>query len=147
MTSCPEEMVLRIWRFWKRVSWELTLDHVSRQLGSRQTVEVEDLRLLSYAERLGVVTIVWYERLLRTVSEVNKPFVPEQQSPTVYFVFPCICICICTVVIDIIMVVSIQQRERERGREKGKEGERERERSNRSFSGLITGLNGNLLIW
>ena len=48
MTSCPQAMVLRIWRFWKRVSWELTLDHVGRQLGSlplRQTVEVEDFRL------------------------------------------------------------------------------------------------------
>ena len=27
LTSCTEEMVLRIWRFWKRVSWRLTLDH------------------------------------------------------------------------------------------------------------------------
>ena len=32
MTSCPEEMVLRIWGFWKRVSWRLTLDYASRQL-------------------------------------------------------------------------------------------------------------------
>ena len=32
MTSFPEEMILRIWGFWKRVSWELTLDHGSRQL-------------------------------------------------------------------------------------------------------------------
>ena len=32
MTSCPEETVLRIWGFWKRVSWELTLDHAGRQL-------------------------------------------------------------------------------------------------------------------
>ena len=30
MTSCPEETVLRIWRFWKRVSWRLTLDHGGR---------------------------------------------------------------------------------------------------------------------
>ena len=53
MTSCPEVMVLRIWRFWKRVSWELTLDHLGRQLGSltlRQTFEVEDLRLDHKAE-------------------------------------------------------------------------------------------------
>ena len=43
MTSCPEGMVLRIWRFWKRVGWELTLGHVGRQLGCLpqwQTVEV-----------------------------------------------------------------------------------------------------------
>ena len=43
MTSCPEAMVLRIWRFWKRVSWEWTLDHVGRQLGClplRQVFEV-----------------------------------------------------------------------------------------------------------
>ena len=25
MTSCPEEMVLRIWGFWKRVSWDWTI--------------------------------------------------------------------------------------------------------------------------
>ena len=43
MTSCPEAMVLRIWRFSKIVSWELPLDYVGRQLGYRpqwQTVEV-----------------------------------------------------------------------------------------------------------
>ena len=34
MTSCPEEMVPRIWGFRKRVSWELTLDHAGRQLSS-----------------------------------------------------------------------------------------------------------------
>ena len=32
MTSCPEEMVLRIWGFWKRVSWRLTLDHGVKKL-------------------------------------------------------------------------------------------------------------------
>ena len=43
MTSCQEVMVLIIWKFWKRVSWELTLGHVNRQLGCLpqwQTVEV-----------------------------------------------------------------------------------------------------------
>ena len=44
MTSCPEAMVLRSWRFWKRGNWEWTLGHVGRHLGClplRQTVEVE----------------------------------------------------------------------------------------------------------
>ena len=30
--SCPEEAVLRIWGFWKRVSWKGRLDHGDRQL-------------------------------------------------------------------------------------------------------------------
>ena len=30
MTSCPEEIVLRILGFWKRVSWRLTLNHGGR---------------------------------------------------------------------------------------------------------------------
>ena len=29
MTSCPEEMVLRIWGFWKDVSWILTIERCS----------------------------------------------------------------------------------------------------------------------
>ena len=33
MTSCPEEMVPRIWGFW-RVSWELRLDYWGRELSS-----------------------------------------------------------------------------------------------------------------
>ena len=43
MTSCPEAMVLRTWRFWKRVSRNLTMGHVGRQLGClplTQTVKV-----------------------------------------------------------------------------------------------------------
>ena len=39
MTSCPVEMVLRIWGFWKRVSWELTLDHGGRELSFCHSVE------------------------------------------------------------------------------------------------------------
>ena len=39
MTSCPEAMVLRIWRFWKTVIRELTLLHWSRQLQSRVDFE------------------------------------------------------------------------------------------------------------
>ena len=41
MTSHPEEMVLGIWGFWKRVSWRLTLNHVSRQLSFWLWVRVE----------------------------------------------------------------------------------------------------------
>ena len=32
MTSCPEAMVPRIWRFWKRVSLKLTVGQAGRQL-------------------------------------------------------------------------------------------------------------------
>ena len=117
MASCPDEMGREFGSFWKRVSYELTLDNVGRQLGSlplRQTVEVEDLRLdhagrqlssLPLEQRMefsaielssdygveklrldhemcrtwvGVVSIVWYERLLRIVS--LSPRVEEMKS-------------------------------------------------------------------
>ena len=39
MTLCTEEMVLRIWGFWKRVSWRFTLDHACRHLSFCHTVK------------------------------------------------------------------------------------------------------------
>ena len=117
ITSCSEAKVLRIWRFWTRVSWELTLGLVDRQLGClplRQPVEVgartwrwevavrpwcwevrtrpwcwevrpgswdfevgqwkKIVEFLPLGHRVGfrplknVVSIVWYEKLLRIVS-------------------------------------------------------------------------------
>ena len=64
----------------------------------------------------SIISILWYERLLRIVSlsscwrtEVKKLIKRSYLNNGVrlFFVFACICICICTVVIDIIMVVSI----------------------------------------
>ena len=99
-------MVLKIGRFWKRVSWELILDDVGRQLGClplRQRVEVrpwwwevgsdndvEKLRptmvlrnwdwTTRCAERWGFVSIVWYERPLRIVSISLSLFVSKNRS-------------------------------------------------------------------
>ena len=46
MTSYLEEIVLRIWGFWKKMSWKLTLDHGGRQLSSlplRPELEIRPL--------------------------------------------------------------------------------------------------------
>ena len=40
MTSCPEEMVLRIWGFWKSVSWEIEIRP------SRQNIEFSAIELI-----------------------------------------------------------------------------------------------------
>ena len=110
-------------------SWEMTLDHVDSwivclngrqlKLGSDHDGEKCGLTIMlrnwdwttRCAKRLGVVSIVWlwmtfknclFTRVEEPNSEVNiKTFVPEQQSPPVYFVlcfvFLYICLCICVV--------------------------------------------------
>ena len=59
MTSCPEEMVPRIWGFWKRVSWELTLDHGGRELSFCHWVGSWDWTMVSSSWGFGR----WVEEL------------------------------------------------------------------------------------
>ena len=96
MTSCPEVMVLRIWRFWKRVSWELTVNHVGRQLGClplRQTVGVgvrlwwwevgpdHDVeKLTSDHMKRKTFKNCLSPRVEEPKSEINKRFFSEQRS-------------------------------------------------------------------
>ena len=132
--SCPEAMVLRIWRFWKTRhlgvdfgpcrhtvglsaievdiwSWGPTM--MLRIWGPTMVLRIWDPTMVlrswgptkllrnwdwtsKCAERWGVVSIVWYERLLRIVclsprveepkSEINKRFVPEQQKVRLSFI-------------------------------------------------------------
>ena len=107
--------------FEKHVSWELSLDHVGRQLGCLPLSQMVELGsdhdgeklgptmvwrswdwTTRCAKRWGVVSIVWYERLLRIVSplvsknrnqKLIKTFVPEtKESRLLAYVFVSACI-------------------------------------------------------
>ena len=70
MTSCPEEMVLRIWGFWKRVSWDWTSEarigysavgswRLKDAVGFFGSLPTEILDITRYAARWSGVSIVW----------------------------------------------------------------------------------------
>ena len=111
MTSCPEEMVLRIWGFWKRVSWELGIRLLSRRVkffGSLPTEMNWDLKHHKMHRVLGMFSTVWIVYLSscrrNEVKKLINAFVPEQRCPPVF----CICKCVCiTVVVPIIIVMAM----------------------------------------
>ena len=87
MTSCLEEMVLRIWRFWKRVSWELRLDHRGRELSFlplwwRLSFSGPDRR--RWTEILNITRCamnrVESDRMVSIVSNCVSLFVPKNRS-------------------------------------------------------------------
>ena len=65
MTSCPETMVLRIWRFWKRVSWELIVDHVGRQLDCLPQWQTVEFEFRPWWCEVGVSTVEAYGWIFR----------------------------------------------------------------------------------
>ena len=120
MMSCPEEMALGIWGFWKRVSWELRLDDGGRQLSfCHLGRELSFLPLRRQLSFLGLDRRRWMEILNITRStacvsprvamgrsqEINKPFVLGATESACI----CLCISICkcgciTVVIHMVIV-------------------------------------------
>ena len=119
MTSYPEEMILRIWGFWKRVSWDWTIEAeswvsaiVARVgysavgswiltvgfFGSLPSGIWDITRWAARWDGVSIVRIVSLSLLVSPWIEVKKlikPFVPETtESACIVF---CICICICKV--------------------------------------------------
>ena len=93
MTSCPEEMVLRMWGFWKRVSWGWTIE--SSSLGIGHWVEelsfsdlyrqrwIEILNTTRCAERWSWVSIVWFQKTFKNCVSllVSKNRTQEVKKP------------------------------------------------------------------
>ena len=111
MTPCPEEMVLRIWGFWKDGVAFRPLGHTVEFFGSRPVEMNWDLKHHKVHRALGWVqhsmVFIGFKELclsprvaLDRSQEFINPFVSEKKESACY----CICICI-TVVSDIIMAV------------------------------------------
>ena len=132
MTSCPKEMVLRIWGFWKDISWGWPLMVAFEIIGSDQITSyflaldrqrcIEILNITRCAAIMDGVqhSIVCVGKSLRklyyaephycivSLSLCNQGPKPEIVSEIVSETteFTCICICICiTVVIEIFMAI------------------------------------------
>ena len=93
MTSCPEEMVLRICGFWKRVSWDNTMEAESWVLYRWDMyLGFSDLCRQRSSTSQDVPCIGGGSNMLRIVflsscrhepkSGINKPFVPETREST-----------------------------------------------------------------
>ena len=120
MTSCPEEMVLRIWGFWKRVIWELNFDQEGRQVSRRVeffgSLPTEILNTTRCAG--GGVSIVWLQKTFKNFvsllvsknrsQKFIKPFVPEQQCPPPYFAFVNVFVSHYSYGIIVVMAMAIQ---------------------------------------
>ena len=117
MTSCPEEIVLRIWRFWKNVSWDWTMEArvgssvIEARVGFwplKDVVEffgylpIEILDITRCAARWGGVSIVWLAKtcmncvslLVSPWTEVkkliNRSYLKQQSPPEfVYVLYYC----------------------------------------------------------
>ena len=106
----PEEMVLRIWWFWKRVCWKLTLERGVECWGFGCRVEEwnfsdpyrqEWIEILN-TTRWGAVSIVRLRKTFKNCvsllvsknrnQKLIKPFVPEQQRTPLFWISKCICI-------------------------------------------------------
>ena len=113
MASCLDEMVLRIWGFWKRFSWELDLGHWRGSWVFRISTD-RDLKHHKMRCALGMVSIVRIVSLSscrRSEDKLINAFAPELQSQPVLisacvFVFGCKCVCV-TIVIDMVIVYNI----------------------------------------
>ena len=101
MTTCPVEMVLRIWRFWKDSSWvydrwrgswvfyRLSFSDLDRQRW------IEILNTIRWAVRWGGVSIVWLAKpfkncvslLVSPLAEARNSYThsfPKRKSPPVF---------------------------------------------------------------
>ena len=115
ITLCPEAMVLRIWEFWKRVSWDRTMKAESwvsaiearvgfwllkDEVGFFRSLPTEILditRCTVHWDGVSIVRIVSLSpRVMAEVKKlINRSYLKQQSLPV---------FCIC-VVIDIIMAV------------------------------------------
>ena len=109
MMSCPEEMVLRIWGFWKDISWVFNRWGVRfsfSDLDCQRCIEILKHHKMQHALGWGQHSMVNKELCLspRVIMDQSQklinPFVSETKEST------CICIYICIiVVIDIIIAI------------------------------------------
>ena len=115
MRSCPVEMVPRSWGFWKRVSWELWLDHGGRESWVSAVEDVvgvllistdRDLKHHNMRRVLGIVSIVRIVSLsscrkTEVRNSINRSYLNNRVR------LYCICICLVSLVFCICKCVRI----------------------------------------